>query len=148
MKKTIGVFLCLNLFCSGPGYSLPLDVFKSGINRNNFTLFTLNVITRSGRTVKTKVGEADYVGTSQTAPCSDLRLLATGYGNAVIKPGSYPFGADNFAAYPGPGFTCFKMDFKIKGKIYSTGNIQLTWNTANSSYVDANPRVVPLEIDW
>jgi hypothetical protein len=74
--------------------------------------------------------------------------LTSGSGEAELVPGDYPFGANTFNEYPGPGFTCFKMDFYIKGRLYSTGNIQLTWNTANRNYMDASPKIVPLEIAW
>lgn len=147
MKKMLCI-LFVNFLLVSSAYPHNLYLFKPAPGRSNFTLFTLNIMTRSGRAVKTKIGEADYIGTSQSAPCSDLRLFTSGYGELELKPGAYPYGADNFNDYPGPGYTCFKMNFYIKEKMYSTGNIQLTWSAANHSYIDANPKVIPIEIDW
>jgi len=150
MKKMLSLFvlLLINLSVSESASAFQLSLLRPQFSRGDFTLFTIHVMTRSGRSVKTKIGEADYVGTSLTAPCSDMRLLTSGSGKAELAPGLYPFSANNFNDYPGPRLTCFRIDFGIKGRVYSTGNIQLTWNPANHNYTDANPKIIPLEIDW
>jgi len=146
MKKIsnlILVFMGYSIF-SMPAFSLPWAFLKTKNNSSNFTLFTINLITANGQPVKGQIAEADYVGWSVAAPCSDLKLLTSGSGEAELTPGYYAISADDFKEYPGAGYTCFKMNFSVKGKWYSTGNIQLTWSVANRNYIDANPKLVSL----
>lgn len=132
MKQLYKIFLTLIIcvsFCV-PGYA------NSPIL---LSIEVVNSINRSGIT-------DEYVGTSTSAPCSDLVLFSHSDESIEIDRGTINNTSDDLIDYPGPGYTCLRTDFIFAGKTYSTGNIQLTWDAANNAYTGANPNRVVLDL--
>ncbi|MCH9644392.1 MAG: hypothetical protein K0U29_07200 [Gammaproteobacteria bacterium] len=89
---------------------------------------------------------AVYIGTSNTAPCSDLHSAFSANGGEV-DPGVKPASSDELYQTFGNSYTvtCFKEDMTYNGKAYSTGNIKLTHNSGDTAYTSASPSHVTLD---
>jgi hypothetical protein len=89
--------------------------------------------------------EEDFLGTSEKAPCSDLKSIGlTSYSfTGSIFTSNY----DNVIAYDsvgieeefGKGLTCIKTNVIWNNQTFSTGNIELIWDKSEYAYVAANP---------
>lgn len=100
-----------------------------------------------------KVGETKlYLGTSVNSPCSDLELIMSGpidiqpeqagthteYDDSALFSDLFSeFGYENLSV------TCFRSDYFINGKTYSTGNI--AFESDGEKYISATPNKVTVD---
>jgi|GEM_PF-3493686 len=102
-------------------------------------MFTLTILTSTGESFKTNLEVRDFVGRSKTEPCSDMKINVDLPMQQEVKPGVYPFSADDLKYWPGAGFTCYRFEIVYGKTVYSSGNILLSWDEANKTYTAANP---------
>ncbi|MDR3476455.1 MAG: hypothetical protein P4M14_00305 [Gammaproteobacteria bacterium] len=136
--------LLIGLFCA-PAFAFHFSHAMK--NNHSIALFNFIVTTSDGRPFQAFVEQKEYVGRSTTQPCSDLTLYTNEKFEAEIEPVQTTVSSDDFVYYPGPGYSCFRGDMIIAGKTYSTGNIQVVWDSVNQAYVDANPKEVAIHFD-
>lgn len=116
--------------------------------------FTLEYITPNGQELKLDKNEI-FFGSSQSNPCSDLKLVDTWSDNVYIdEPGAHTASAEEFAkgasslgslyGYSSP--TCMRMDSYVNGKKYSTGNIRFTWYQGQVISVDPSHVIVDFTV--
>jgi hypothetical protein len=111
------------------------------------TLLTINLIANPpfSATITAEL----FLGTSKTAPCSDLVSVG------VSEPESYIFSSkvdeltsSDFVDDFGTTATCIKSDitFTATGHTYSTGNLQLLYDPNTSAYISVIPDKITLDI--
>jgi hypothetical protein len=90
----------------------------------------------------------DYAGVSTTSPCSDLVLKATYDMKGEFSFHSYRDDSAVFIYRAGTEATCYKRTFTMAdtGNVYSTGNVQLTWDADSQSYTQATPEKVTVDV--
>ena len=91
--------------------------------------------------------ERDYVGKSQTAPCSDLEMVGQSTFKDELFSITFPVASEDIVESLGESLTCIKTDFMIveSKNVYSTGNIQLLWDDNSKSYTAATPNKVTMD---
>jgi hypothetical protein len=90
----------------------------------------------------------DYAGFSKDKPCSDLVLRSTYEMMGYFSDHSFKDDSSVFVYRAGPRATCYKrtMTMAGTGNVYSTGDIQLTWDTASQSFVAAMPATATVDV--
>jgi hypothetical protein len=91
--------------------------------------------------------EKDYVGKSQSAPCSDLEMVAEATFKDELFSITFPVASEDIVDTFGESLTCIKTDFMIAEtkNVYSTGNIQLIWDENTHAYTAATPNKVTMD---
>lgn len=105
-------------------------------------LWALFTVTPGGKTIT--LDEYQILGgTSKSDPCSDLQVIRDVHSSSQYpwtqEPGSWYYDSGSFEYSMGGGLTCFKMNFYYQHKLYTTGNVLLTWDSNSEQYVYANP---------
>jgi hypothetical protein len=94
--------------------------------------------------------EEDFIGTSASAPCTDLKPIMPAlnpdlYGN--FNDDTLKLTSQQIVAEYGSALTCIKTSFYM-GKshnVYTTGNILLLWDENSSTYTAATPNKVSID---
>lgn len=88
-----------------------------------------------------------FDGSSKTSPCSDLALVEQegGHGD-FVQTGVWPLTAETAFNSFGPAKTCFLVKYFINGKFYTSGNVQLIWDSKSLQYTGTHPSSEKIDI--
>jgi hypothetical protein len=144
--KSIATLLALLTLTSAASAN-SLFLKKNHSMKDEPALVTLNVIANPPYTAS--VSEEVFAGTSTAAPCTDLHSLGkVGPQDIDIVSETDTLSSSDVSYAFGKELSCIKFDFTMNktGHVYSTGNLQLHWNAATSSYDSAMPDTVTLDV--
>jgi hypothetical protein len=95
--------------------------------------------------------EADYIGSSASAPCSDLKSVTQPvspdlYGN--FNDDTFKLSSQQLVDEYGSALTCIKTTFTMRNShnVYSTGNILLLWDEHSNTYTAATPNKIAIDL--
>jgi hypothetical protein len=95
--------------------------------------------------------EADYIGSSASAPCSDLKSVTQGitpdlYGN--FNDDTFKLTSQQLVEEYGTALTCIKTTFTMRNShnVYTTGNILLLWDENSNTYTAATPNKISIDL--